>query len=166
MIFSGVDGWRGKLRGPSARVLQRHSLSAVRRLGGYRALGASRWRRDRLLILCYHGISIDDEHLWNAELYMPPDRLERRLRTLRAFGCHVLPLGEALERLGRGDLPDRHDCRWCHGPARLHGDDRRGAAAGVGHPGPLPPGDPGKLGVIPEIVNGKDVRMERAVSRP
>jgi peptidoglycan/xylan/chitin deacetylase (PgdA/CDA1 family) len=93
--------------GTAARLLQRRSLGAVRRLGGYRVLGASRWRRERLLILCYHGISIDDEHLWNGELYMPPDRLEGRLRALRASGCHVLPLGEALERLGRGDLPDR-----------------------------------------------------------
>jgi peptidoglycan/xylan/chitin deacetylase (PgdA/CDA1 family) len=67
----------------------------------------SRWRTQRLLILCYHGISIDDEHQWRPALYMAPDLLERRLQILKHGGYSVLPLGEALERLYRNDLPPR-----------------------------------------------------------
>jgi peptidoglycan/xylan/chitin deacetylase (PgdA/CDA1 family) len=91
----------------AARAIRRRSLHVVKRLGGYRAVGNSRWRRQRLLILCYHGVSIEDEHLWNGALYIHRDQLENRLQALRAFGCHVLPLAEALERLHRDDLPPR-----------------------------------------------------------
>ena len=67
----------------------------------------SAWRRERLLILCYHGISLEDEHLWRPGLYMTAELLATRLETLRAMRCSVLPLGEALTRLRRGDLPPR-----------------------------------------------------------
>ena len=65
----------------------------------------SRWRRERLLILCYHGISLDDEHQWDPSLYMPPALLRARLQELRDRGCTVLPLAEALTRLDEGTLP-------------------------------------------------------------
>lgn len=67
----------------------------------------SRWRRERLLMLCYHGISLEDEHLWRPQLYMPAELLEKRLEVLRAMRCSVLPLGEALTRLRSCDLPPR-----------------------------------------------------------
>jgi peptidoglycan/xylan/chitin deacetylase (PgdA/CDA1 family) len=67
----------------------------------------SRWRGRRLLVLCYHGISADDEHEWNPELYMPPERFRRRLEVLRSGGYTVLPLDEAVDRLYRGELPPR-----------------------------------------------------------
>ncbi len=66
----------------------------------------SRWRRRRLLILCFHGFSIDDEHEWNPELYITGRQLERRLRQLKDGGYRILPLGEALERLYAGSLPE------------------------------------------------------------
>lgn len=69
-------------------------------------LASSDWRRKRLLILCYHGVSMDDEHLW-SDLYVSPDTLRRRLQLIRDAGCNVLPLDEALERLQHGDLPPR-----------------------------------------------------------
>ncbi|HEX8921083.1 MAG TPA: polysaccharide deacetylase family protein, partial [Pyrinomonadaceae bacterium] len=67
----------------------------------------SRWRSQRLLILAYHGISLADEHEWDASLYMPPDCFRRRMQLLKNSNCAVLPLSEAIERLYKGELPDR-----------------------------------------------------------
>jgi peptidoglycan/xylan/chitin deacetylase (PgdA/CDA1 family) len=60
---------------------------------------------DRLRILCYHGVALDDESEFQPMLFMRAatfaDRLDRLLRT----GHPVLPLGEALDRLRQGTLP-------------------------------------------------------------
>ena len=89
------------------RPLKRAALQAFQRTGGFTLVADSDWRRQRLLILCYHGISLDDEHLWNGALYMPPELLEQRLRLLQSMRCSVLPLGEGVERLYAGTLPER-----------------------------------------------------------
>ncbi|HEX8986293.1 MAG TPA: polysaccharide deacetylase family protein, partial [Bryobacteraceae bacterium] len=70
-------------------------------------LYASRWRRSRLLILCYHGVALDDEHRWRPSLYITPGQLRARLECLRGENCAVLPLGEAVGRLYAGTLPAR-----------------------------------------------------------
>lgn len=67
----------------------------------------SEWRHRRLLILCYHGVSLDDEHHWNRELYMPAGLLQERLRHLRDHRYAILPLDEACRRLYLGTLPPR-----------------------------------------------------------
>ncbi len=67
----------------------------------------SDWRRERLLILCYHGVSLEDEHEWWPALYVSSQHLERRLEILKKGNYAVLPLGESLERLYRKDLPPR-----------------------------------------------------------
>ncbi len=67
----------------------------------------SRWRRRRLLILCYHGVSLDDEHAWNPALYLQPVLFRKRMETLRRMGCAVLPFGDALARLYAGSLPPK-----------------------------------------------------------
>lgn len=77
------------------------------RSGLTRRLAASRWRQRRLLILCYHGVSLADEHEWNPELYISPLTLEKRFDALARMGCTVLPLDEAVRRLYDGTLPDR-----------------------------------------------------------
>lgn len=66
----------------------------------------SQWRRDRLLILCYHGVSLADEHEW-SDLHVSEEHLRRRFETLRRGNFRVLPLAEALERLYAGTLPPR-----------------------------------------------------------
>jgi peptidoglycan/xylan/chitin deacetylase (PgdA/CDA1 family) len=83
------------------------SLRAFKTVGGFEWLLRSAWRRKRLLILCYHGVSLRDEHEWNPSLYMAPSALESRLRILRDAGCAVLPLNAAVERLYAGVLPPR-----------------------------------------------------------
>ena len=67
----------------------------------------SDWRAARLLIVAYHGVSLADEHEWNAELYMPPELLRLRLAALRDGGYEVLPFGVAVQRLYAGTLPAR-----------------------------------------------------------
>jgi peptidoglycan/xylan/chitin deacetylase (PgdA/CDA1 family) len=74
---------------------------------GVSALTArSAWRRRRLLILCYHGVALYDEHLWSG-LYVSREFFRRRMALVRDAGCSVLPLEEALDRLGDGSLPPR-----------------------------------------------------------
>jgi peptidoglycan/xylan/chitin deacetylase (PgdA/CDA1 family) len=82
-------------------------LGALRDGGFFRLVANSRWRQQRLLILCYHGTSLEDEHLWRPGLYMHPKKLEQRLELLRKGFYSVLPLDEALQRLRAGTLPRR-----------------------------------------------------------
>jgi peptidoglycan/xylan/chitin deacetylase (PgdA/CDA1 family) len=67
----------------------------------------SRWRRNRLLILCYHGIAIEEEHRWRPSLFMDQDTFAQRLEALRRGRYNVLPLDEAVVRLYDGTLPER-----------------------------------------------------------
>lgn len=90
--------------------LKRGALRTMKQLGVYHALGNSAWRQRRLLILCYHGISLDDEHEWDAQFYMSPADFEQRLELLAAGGYAVLPLGTALEQLYAGTLGPRSVC--------------------------------------------------------
>ena len=82
-------------------------FAAARRGGAFERTGDSRWRARRLLILCYHGVSIADEHEWNGELYVSPALLRRRLQYLRGHQYQILPLREACRRLSDGTLPTR-----------------------------------------------------------
>lgn len=81
------------------------ALTAGKSLGVFRLLSRSDWRRNQLLILAYHGVSLDDEHLWNPQLYLTPEYFRSRMQALKDAGCNVLPLPEALQRLQRGTLP-------------------------------------------------------------
>jgi peptidoglycan/xylan/chitin deacetylase (PgdA/CDA1 family) len=74
--------------------------------GASRLLSGSSWRRQRLLILCYHGVSMYDEHEWGS-LYISPQTLRRRMESVARARCNVLHLSEAVERLQSGTLPDR-----------------------------------------------------------
>lgn len=82
-------------------------LRSLKALGAFSVMRDSGWRQRRLLILAYHGVSLDDEHLWDDSLYMSPDCFRSRMRALEEAGAAVLPLGEAVERLYADDLPDR-----------------------------------------------------------
>ena len=67
----------------------------------------SEWRTQRLMVLCYHGISLDEEHLWRPATYISPQLFSQRLDTITRGGYNVLPLADAVERLYRKDLPPR-----------------------------------------------------------
>ena len=82
-------------------------LSMLRAGGVFELVANSRWRHQRLLILCYHGTSLQDEHVWRPLLYIHPEKLEQRLASLKKGNFSVLPLGEGLQRLQSGTLPPR-----------------------------------------------------------
>jgi peptidoglycan/xylan/chitin deacetylase (PgdA/CDA1 family) len=91
-------------------TLRKGVLVLADRLGVNRRLLRSRWREGRLLILCYHGFALRDEHRWNPELFISAARFRARLEYLRSLECNVLPLSDGLERLRSGDLPARAVC--------------------------------------------------------
>src|SRR5262245_23787686 len=94
-------------RTPWRRVWKGRALAALARAGLFAAAARSRWRRERLLILAYHGVALHDEHLWNPSLYVSNALLRRRLDILREEESTILPLDEALERLQARRLPPR-----------------------------------------------------------
>src|SRR5579875_2034949 len=83
------------------------ALKTLRTAGLFRVAANSPERRRKLLILCYHGLSLDDEHEWHPNLYITPQLFRRRLQRLRHWRANVLPLGEALTRLQNNTLPER-----------------------------------------------------------
>src|SRR5690606_13301402 len=89
------------------RTLKRTALNGLRASGVYRLVENSSWRRNRLLILCYHGIAIEEEHRWRPSLFMSLPDFRSRLQVLERGKYNVLPLGEAVDRLYAGELPER-----------------------------------------------------------
>jgi peptidoglycan/xylan/chitin deacetylase (PgdA/CDA1 family) len=60
-----------------------------------------------LLILCYHGISVQDEHEWWPGVFMTESRFRRRLQILKDRNYRVYSLSEALQKMDNGSLPAR-----------------------------------------------------------
>lgn len=89
------------------KTLKQAALHSLKSTGISTLVRDSSWRRQRLLILAYHGISLSDEHIWNGSLFLAADTLRSRLELLKKSNCAVLPLGEGIERLYANDLPDR-----------------------------------------------------------
>jgi peptidoglycan/xylan/chitin deacetylase (PgdA/CDA1 family) len=88
------------------KVIKRVPLRVLKSCGVFEAMRDSAWRRKRLLILCYHGTALEDEHLWRAPLFMPIEQFAQRLECIKRGGYRVLPLKEALQRLRTGHLPE------------------------------------------------------------
>jgi len=86
----------------------RHTvLAGIRSVGGFKWVAASTWRHRRLLILCYHGVSLQNEHEWAPALFVTTAFLRRRFEIIHDRGYVVLPLGEAVRNLRCGTLPPR-----------------------------------------------------------
>lgn len=92
---------------PLRLALKNTAMRTLRSAGVYSIAARSERRKNRLLILCYHGISVADEHTWLGFLFISPERFRQRLACLRDAKANVLPLGEALSRLQNGSLPER-----------------------------------------------------------
>jgi peptidoglycan/xylan/chitin deacetylase (PgdA/CDA1 family) len=91
----------------SVAALKTALFTLANAAGVSRRFGDTAWRCRRLMILCYHGVSLADEHEWNPTLYISPRTLARRLDALRRLGCTVLSLPEAVDRLYAENLPQR-----------------------------------------------------------
>jgi peptidoglycan/xylan/chitin deacetylase (PgdA/CDA1 family) len=87
------------------KEVKRAAFTVSKRLGVFAAVRDGRWRGRRLLILGYHGISVEDEHEWNPRLYMKPAVFRARMALLRRGGYRVLSLDEAFRLLRDDTLP-------------------------------------------------------------
>jgi peptidoglycan/xylan/chitin deacetylase (PgdA/CDA1 family) len=60
----------------------------------------------QLRILAYHGLWVTPGYQFGNRLFMSPSQFEARMKRLKRSGLPVLPLGEAVDRLADGSLPD------------------------------------------------------------
>jgi peptidoglycan/xylan/chitin deacetylase (PgdA/CDA1 family) len=95
----------GEVRG--SRWLKQPLLRLARHLKAFDAAHGSAWRDQRLLILCYHGVSDGDECEWNRDLFLSSSLFAERMESLHRRKCAILSLHEAIERLYSGSLPKR-----------------------------------------------------------
>jgi peptidoglycan/xylan/chitin deacetylase (PgdA/CDA1 family) len=91
----------------SLRRIRTMVIRACRATGVVAIVRDSHWRQQRLLVIGYHGISIEDEHLWAPNMFLSQARFESRLELIRSGGYRVLPLEQALVLLREGALPKR-----------------------------------------------------------
>jgi peptidoglycan/xylan/chitin deacetylase (PgdA/CDA1 family) len=71
------------------------------------AHAARRATRRQLRILCYHGLWVTPGYQFGECTFIAPEQFEARMARLKRSGLPVLPLGQAVERLGDGTLPDQ-----------------------------------------------------------
>jgi hypothetical protein len=105
--MSGSSAGNSSSLKSALRNLRKASFGALKSSGISAAITSSAWRQRRLLILCYHGISIEDEHEWLPRTYMPRSALRSRFQLIKETGCTVPPLGKAIEHLYSGKLPHK-----------------------------------------------------------
>ncbi len=86
------------------RQLKLAAWRALRGAGCFGLVNRSDWRRQRLLVLCYHGIALDRERDWRPGLFMSATYFRRRLEVLRDSKMPVLALDEAVAKLQAGEL--------------------------------------------------------------
>lgn len=80
-------------------------LTVVKALGGF---GLARILTARgLRIICYHGISLHDEHCFQPKLFMREDTFLQRMAYLKRHNYPVLPLDETLTLMDQKSLPPR-----------------------------------------------------------
>jgi len=83
--------------------LKRSILHALRLVGVFHL--ARRLTRRRLRILCYHGISVGDQHAFEDVLFMRSETFRRRMRLLKKWAFPILPLRQAVDGLAANSLP-------------------------------------------------------------
>ncbi len=104
-----------KFNSTTAQTVKQLSLKIASLLGLFRL---ARWlTRRQLRILCYHGISLQDEHRFKPGLFMQAATFKARLSWLQANGYAVIPLSQGLQQLSnnkvrRGEVVITIDDGW------------------------------------------------------
>ena len=80
-------------------------LTAIKMLGGFTL--AQTLTKQGLQVLCYHGISLQDEHDFQPKLFMREDTFRERMAYLEKHGFCVLSLDEALAGIDQKTLPPK-----------------------------------------------------------
>lgn len=70
------------------------------------AAASRRATADQLRILAYHGLWVTPGHQFGNRLFMSPGQFEARMKRLKRSGLPVLKLGDAVDLLADGNLPD------------------------------------------------------------
>ncbi|MEA3004433.1 MAG: hypothetical protein QOH81_3221 [Sphingomonadales bacterium] len=99
----GNLGLRPRRYGP--RMAFKQKILKLAASAGF-AVAARRATRRQLRILCYHGLWVTPVHDYGDCTFIAPEQFEARMKRLKRSGLPVLPLGEAVERLADGSLPD------------------------------------------------------------
>jgi peptidoglycan/xylan/chitin deacetylase (PgdA/CDA1 family) len=86
------------------RSIKLLGLYAARSAGLFSLVRRTDWRRRSLLILCYHGLSVDREHEWRPGLFMTPEMFRGHMTALRNSGLQVLSLSEGTKAVREGTL--------------------------------------------------------------
>lgn len=55
--------------------------------------------RNKLAILCYHGISTQDEHRWWPGVFMTEEKFHSRMKLIKRWGFNVIGLKEGVDKL-------------------------------------------------------------------
>ena len=102
------------------KKLKQAALSSLKSIRVFSLVHNSRWRRQRLLILAYHGVSLSDEHLFCGSQFISADFLRERLQLLRKSQSVVLPFDEAIARVKQAyrfdplALESRNEALWIY----------------------------------------------------
>ena len=80
-------------------------LTIIKTLGGFSL--ARTLTKQGLQVLCYHGISLRDEHNFQPKLFMQEDTFRERMAYLEKHGFYVLSLDEALVGIDQKTLPPK-----------------------------------------------------------
>jgi len=86
-------------------VFRHKILAVIKALGGFSL--AQTFTKRGLQVLCYHGISLRDEHYFQPKLFMHEDTFRERMAYLKKRGYLVLSLDEALAHMNQKTLPPR-----------------------------------------------------------
>lgn len=81
-------------------------LAGANRAGMINLVKNSEWRRERPLILCYHGFSKRDEHLW-SDLFVSASWFRARMALLKREGYEIITLDNLSRFLAGEPIPER-----------------------------------------------------------
>jgi len=84
------------------RALKLALLFAFRLVGGF--FFCRLITSDKVRILCYHGISIGDQHDFEPILFMRQETFQRRMEFIRRRGCQIVTLSDGVAMIETGDI--------------------------------------------------------------